>query len=224
METVNTENGVCIVVGVGPGMGLALVRRFAREGFKVAMVARRQDALAEYEKSLAAQGYVTKGFVADATMPALLLRALDEVQQTWGPPQVLIYNTSILNEGMPTTLNAAGLVNDFKVNVVGAQVAAQFAAQSMRTAKKGTILITGGGLALQPYAMMASLAIGKAGVRSLAHSLAQELEPAGIHVATVTIQGMIKAGTKFDPDAIAEEFWQLHLESPGQFQREIFFK
>jgi len=94
----------------------------------------------------------------------------------------------------------------------------------MMEAGHGTILLTGGGLALAPLADLASLSIGKAAVRSLAFSLAEELEPAGIHVATVTICGFVQEGTHFSPDRIAAEFWRLHQQSPGQFETEIAYR
>jgi short-subunit dehydrogenase len=93
----------------------------------------------------------------------------------------------------------------------------------MKSEKRGTILLTGGGLALHPHPKYSSMAVGKAGIRNLAFSLAAELEPAGIHVATVTISGIVRPGTPFDPDKIAEVYWRLHVQSPGSFQTEIVF-
>ena len=86
------------------------------------------------------------------------------------------------------------------------------------------MLFTGGGLALNPWPQAAALAVGKAGLRNLVYSLAAELEPAGIHVATVTIAGMVQPGTEFDPERIADVYWQLHSEPRGQWQREIIFR
>ena len=92
--------------------------------------------------------------------------------------------------------------------------------RAMRERGEGTILFTGGGLALQPYPDFASLAIGKAGIRSLTFSLAQEVADDGIHVGTVTICGFIRAGTKFDPDTIAESYWELHSEDRRSWSHE----
>jgi NAD(P)-dependent dehydrogenase (short-subunit alcohol dehydrogenase family) len=95
----------------------------------------------------------------------------------------------------------------------------------MRKTGRGTILFTGGGLALDPSGWLpaASLAIGKAGLRSLALTLHAELAPIGIHAATVTIAGQIQPGTAFAPESIAEAFWALHVEPPGQFRNEIIY-
>lgn len=68
---------------------------------------------------------------------------------------------------------------------------------------------------------MASLGVGKAGIRNLAFSLFAELKDAGIHAATVTIGGLVKPGTAFDPDQIAEAYWTLHVQPKGSFEREL---
>ena len=96
----------------------------------------------------------------------------------------------------------------------------------MIAAGRGSILFTGGGLALDPTGWLAaaSLAIGKAGLRSLAQTLHAELAPKGIHAGTVTVAGAIAPGTPFDPAHIADAFWSLHEDTPGAFRPEIVFK
>ncbi len=205
-------------------MGLALCRKFGQEGFAIAMVARSAEKLDSYAAELAHEGISAKGFTADIANATALTHALQQAAESMGTPEVLIYNASVLNAALPTRIPIAQFESDFSINVTGALIAAQTVVPAMKSAGKGCILITGGGSALNPMAQMASLSIGKAGIRSLALSMAQELEPAGIHVATVTIAGMIKPGTKFDPATIAEEYWQLYLESPGQFTQELVYK
>jgi NAD(P)-dependent dehydrogenase (short-subunit alcohol dehydrogenase family) len=236
---------VCAIVGAGPGVGLAVAKRFAREGFCCALLARRADALSEYVNELKQAGVDgaharaslamgpqaapnpgahARAFTADASDPASLEGALKSVDTELGPPEVLVYNAAVLKQGPPTSLDADALIADFKVNVAGALVCAKHVAASMRAQKRGTILFTGGGLALTPFPQFSSLAIGKAGIRSLAYSLAGELEPEGIHVATVTICGMVKPGTRFDPDAIADVYYTLYTQEPGKWEREVVFK
>lgn len=94
----------------------------------------------------------------------------------------------------------------------------------MKEAKRGTLLFTGGGLALDPLANFASVSLGKAALRNLVFSLAQELTPAGIHVATVTICGMVRPGTHFDPDTIAQSFLALHQQERESWTTELLYK
>jgi hypothetical protein len=51
--------------------------------------------------------------------------------------------------------------------------------------------------------------------------LAQRCEPAGVHVATVTVGGAITPGTALDPDLIATHFVRLHEQPVGSWQREV---
>ena len=102
-----------------------------------------------------------------------------------------------------------------------ALAAAQWALPAMRGRARGTLLFTGGGLALEPKPGLASASLGKAALRSLALSLGAELAPAGIHAATVTICGFVRADTPLDPERVAEAFWDLHLEEPADWRREV---
>ena len=215
---------VCTSVGIGPGIGLAVARRFAREGYVIAMVARKAESLQRYQADLGAGGVGAHSFPADAADVGSLVGALSQIHERLGATQVLVYNAAVPVAARPTELDAEKLVDEFRVNVVGALVAAQQVIGPMKAQKKGTILFTGGGLALQPLPPYASLAIGKAGVRSLAYTLGAELEVQGIHVATVTICGSVEPGTKYDPDVIAEEYWKLHRQPRGTWQREMVFE
>ena len=70
----------------------------------------------------------------------------------------------------------------------------------------------------------ASLAVGKVGLRSLALTLHKELEPAGIHLGTATVAEQIQPGTPFDPERIAEAFWDLHSDANDRFRPELVFQ
>jgi NAD(P)-dependent dehydrogenase (short-subunit alcohol dehydrogenase family) len=217
-------NGVCAVVGVGPGLGMALCRRFGREGLRIAVLARRFEPLRQAAEALAAEGITAQPIAADAGSTESLEHAFGVVRETMGDPEVLIYNAAVLRQGAPLSLPAAELVETFKTNVAGALVAAQQVAPAMRRRGSGTILLTGGGLAIDPWPKYASLAVGKAGLRNLALSLAKELEPASIHVATVTIRGNIAPDTRFDPERIAQEYWRLHRQARESWQREVLIE
>ncbi len=218
------DNALCTIVGAGPGVSLAVARRFGREGFRIALIARRENALADYQVELATAGVESFGFAADAGDARSLRGAFERIANQLGPTAVLVYNVAANAPGSPSTLDGERLVEAFRSNVVGALVASQQVIPQMQTTGSGTMLFTGGGLALSPWPQAAALAVGKAGLRNLVYSLAAELEPAGIHVATVTIAGMVQPGTEFDPERIADVYWQLHSEPRGKWQREIIFR
>lgn len=215
---------VCAIVGMGPGVSLAIGTRFGREGFSIAMLARRAGALAAHQAALAVAGIAAKAFVADAADATALTGALDRVAAEMGPIDVLVYNAAAARHKPLAELSAEELIADFRVNVAGALAAAQKVIPAMRARNAGTVLFTGGGFALAPMPALAALGVGKAGIRSLAQSLHAEHKDAGVHVGTVTICGMVKPGTPFDPDRIAEAFWTMHAQKPGAFEAEIQFR
>jgi hypothetical protein len=83
----------------------------------------------------------------------------------------------------------------------------------------GSFIITGG--MPEPKREYVSLSLGKAGVRTLVELLDLEYGAAGVHVASVTVDGPVAPGTAFDPDDIAERYWALHTQPRGQWQREV---
>jgi NAD(P)-dependent dehydrogenase (short-subunit alcohol dehydrogenase family) len=215
---------VCTIVGAGPGISLSVAKRFAREGFSIALIARRVENIQRYAQQLNDTGAFVKAYAADAADFESLTKAFHSIHREMGYSDVLVYNAVVGREVSPSALDPEKLVQDFRVNVAGALAASQLVIPHMKKQKRGTILFTGGGLSLEPYHPYASLAVGKAGIRNLAFSMADELAPAGIHVATVTIAGIVKPGTHFDPDKIADEYWKLYTQKAGKFEKEVIYK
>ncbi len=215
---------VAAIVGVGPGIGLAVARRFAREGMDIALIARSGERLEAYREALAPLGTAVQTCTGDAADPHELAKAFQDIRERLGSPEVLVYNASVLKEAPPSRLSPEGFLREFRTNCAGALVCAGEVLPEMRRRGQGTIMVTGGGLALKPHFPLASLSIGKAAVRTLALMLAEELEPEGIHVATVTVAGFVQPGTRLDPDTIAEAYWRLHKEPRGGWTREVLFE
>ena len=215
----DAKTPLTVIVGMGPGMGMALARRFGREGHRLGLLARRADALQALVNQLKAEDLDVHGHAVDAGDPAAVKKTLGGAS-----PDVLIFNASIFREATPSQLDPEELVTEFRAMAAGFLASVQAVLPGMKKRDKGTILLTGGGSALTPFASGASLSVGKAAQRSLLLSLAQELGDTGIHAATVTICGMIKEGTAFDPQKLAEHFWQLHAQPRGSFEVERVFK
>lgn len=216
---------LAVIVGMGPGVSAAVARRFGREGFSIAAVARRADALATQVQALKDAGIQASAHVANASDPAALQAALGAIESAHGgTPDVLVYNAAGARFKPWAEVTPAEFAADLGTSIVGAFAAAQAVLPGMRARDSGTILFTGGGLAFEPAPNLASLGVGKAGIRNLAFSLFADLKDTGVHAATVTICGYVKAGTPFEPDLIAQAYWDLHAQPRGAFERETQFR
>ena len=210
------QQPLAVILGAGPGIGLATGRRFAEEGFRVALVCRPEESLAAFREVL--DGGLVLG--ADLGSPTWLKEALAAIETWRGFPRVVVYNASAGFPGPAEALTPAQAAADLQVNVLSALAGAQWALPSMKAAGRGTLLFTGGGLGLKPKPGLASGSLGKAALRSLALSFAEELEPLGIHAATVTVRGFVQPGSALAPEHVAQCFWDVHAQLPGSWDRE----
>ncbi len=210
-----------IVIGAGPGIGLSVAKRFAREGLPAGVIARSQETVDAALSALAGTDVETHGATADAADEEALRTALDELVDRFGVPDVLVYNAAVIQGDSIGDLSAARHLDAWAVNVVGAITAAAHLLPRMAEAGKGTYVITGG--MPEPVPEVASLSLGKAGVRVLTELLDKQFGSSGVHVATVTVGGVIAPGTAFDPDNIAEHYWRLHTQPAGSWEREVVY-
>jgi short-subunit dehydrogenase len=211
-----------LLVGAGPGLGMAVARRFAVGGYRVTLVARSADRLGDLAASLTDTGVEIGTVEADASDPEALGTRMTELYSGRDAPGVIIYNAVM---GAPDRLmnsTVAHLQEAYAVDVIGAIVVAQVAAPVMKAAGFGTIIVTGGGFADHPIPALATVSLGKAALRSAATMLGADLEPDGIRVATLTIAGQIVAGTAFDPEHIAQRYWDV-AQTDGPWQAEFRF-
>jgi NAD(P)-dependent dehydrogenase (short-subunit alcohol dehydrogenase family) len=210
-----------IVIGAGPGIGTSVAQRFAREGLPVCVLARSRRTVDAALSALGDAPVEALGLTVDVTDEAALRAALDEAVGRFGVPEVLVYNAALIQSDVLGELTARQQLDAWAINVVGAITAIAHLGPAMTEAGKGTILITGG--MPEPIPEVTSLSLGKAGVRALTELLARAYEPAGVHVATVTVAGAVAPGSAFDPDDIAEEYWRLHVQSAGSWEREVLY-
>jgi len=178
-----THGRVCLITGAGPGTGAALARRFAADGYRVALLAR--DA-ARLEK-LAGVLPGAVAFPADVADLAALRATLGRVRAQLGAPSVLLHNAVAGGFGGFESVTPEALEQRFRVNVTSLLVLAQELAPAMVEAGQGAIVVTGNTSALRGKAGFAGFAPTKAAQRILAESLARSLGPKGVHVAYVVI-------------------------------------
>jgi NAD(P)-dependent dehydrogenase (short-subunit alcohol dehydrogenase family) len=224
---------VAAVLGVGPGLGAAVARRFAGEGFGVALMARREVSVAGVREEIEDRGGTTLPVSADATDPDSVAAAFELVRGELGDPEVFVYNAGAFQMGGILDLSPEQFDACFRANCAGAFYAARQVLPAMVEAGRGTVLLTGATAALRGSARFSALAVGKFGLRALAQSMAREFGPQGIHVSHVIVDGQIdtprvremsparEKRTLLSPDAIAETYWLLHSQDPTAWTLEL---
>lgn len=180
-------NKVCAIVGIGPGNGLALVRRFSREGYRVAMLSRGLDRLKALEDEIPG----VRAYRYDATDGEQAREVFARIREELGPVSVLLYNAGggTFKSAEEATLQE--FEDSWRVNCYGLLATAQAALEQLREHDRASLVVTGASAALRGRAATAPFASAKAGQRSLAQSLARQLGPENIHVAYVVIDGVI---------------------------------
>ena len=212
-----SDAGVCLITGVGPGTGAALARRFARGGYRVAMLARNGDRLAALERALPG----ARGFVCDVGDPAAVGETVAAVRRDLGDPRVLVHNAVGGTFGGFLDIDPADLERNFRVNTMALLHLARALVPVMVREGRGAIMVTGNTSALRGKAGFAGFAPTKAAQRVLAQAMARDLGPKGVHVAYFVIDAVIDvpwtrqmfAGKPDDffiqPAAIADEVWHV---------------
>lgn len=208
-------------IGGGPGIGLATAGRFASEGFRIVLSARNETRTKELAGQIEAKGHKVDIRTVDAAEPSSVATLVSQVESEFAGIDVLHFNAASMRKATLAEQPRDSFNYDLAVNIGGAMVAAQAAAPAMIARGSGSILFTGGGFGLQPHPDYLSLSVGKAGIRALAHALFEPFRRSGVHVATVTVAGLVT--NSHDAYAVAERFWQLHSQPAGSWQVETVY-
>jgi NAD(P)-dependent dehydrogenase (short-subunit alcohol dehydrogenase family) len=220
---------VCVVAGVGPGNGAAFARRFASEGYALALLARTTELSGKLAESLPdARAYPCD--VADANSVA---RAFDAIRRELGDPDVLIYNAGSGVWGSVEEATAADFEAAWRVNTLGGFLASKQVIPAMKRAGRGSIVFVGATASRKAGARSAAFSSAKGAQRSLAESMARALWPAGIHVALIVVDGVVdlprtrermpgKPDSFFiKPDDVAEIGFRLTQQRPSAWSFEV---
>ncbi len=163
------DRKLAVVVGVGPGLGGAIARRFARGGFTVALVARKAESCAPIEKQIADAGGTAKSFAIDATSPESIDTGWTAIRSAFGDADVVASNVGAFVPGAVLDLTPEAFESAWRGNCLAAFLFARVAAPAMVARGHGTLLFTGATASLRGSAGFSALAVGKFGLRALAH-------------------------------------------------------
>lgn len=182
-----TKKKVCAVVGVGPGNGAALARRFAEDGYAVALLARSTKTSAD----LASELPDARAFECDVGDAGSVARAFASIRGELGEVDVVVFNAGSGVFGALDDVTAADFESAWRVNALGLFLVAKEVVPAMKAAHSGAIVVIGATASRRGVPRTTAFAPAKAAQRSLCEALARQLGPEGIHVALIIVDGVV---------------------------------
>ncbi|MFI4974466.1 MAG: SDR family NAD(P)-dependent oxidoreductase [Caulobacterales bacterium] len=232
------RRGGVLVVGVGAsrGVGAAVARRFAREGYPVAIAGRNEPKLRATAGELQSAGATVAVEVGDASLAADARRFV-AAAQALAPLAVVVHNAGSNLPAPFLDVTEERFEQHWREHTLGGFQTAQAALPALLAQGGGTLIFTGASGSLRGKANFAPFAAAKAGLRALAQSIAREYGPKNIHVGHVVIDGGV-AGERLltfrpqmaeqrgpdgmlDIDAIADAYWVLHNQQRSAWTHEL---
>lgn len=228
-----SEEMTAVIVGVGPGLGASLVRKFSEAGYRIAAAARNPERLGGLIEEVAANGGIARAYECDAESEASVASLFSCAAGDLGDPAVAIYNAGAFVPNSILETSSEEFQRCWSIGCLGGFHVGQAAAKRMVPHGAGTIIFTGATAAHRGGARFHNLAVPKFGLRALAQSMARELGPQGIHMAHVVIDGMILSEKHSEvaeaqgddallhPDSIADTYVMLHNQDKTAWTLEM---
>jgi NADP-dependent 3-hydroxy acid dehydrogenase YdfG len=186
---------VIAVVGAGAGIGEAVARRFAAEGFAVALYARREDSLRMMASGISADhtNSVVRYYTTDSTIESSVISSFQRSEAELGPVDVLVYNVGVRRVNGRSILETSSeeFESFMKANLLGAFWATKAVVPNMLAAGKGTILFTGATGGVRGSPKLSSFSPSKFGLRALSQIITREYAAKGVHAAHIIVDTLV---------------------------------
>ena len=206
-----------LIVGAGPGIGEAAAERFGREGWTVVLASRSPRTLDPMVARLVGRGVDAHAVVIDATDAEAVRNGVRAADRLAGGLTAVLYNAAKVRRQDLFSMTDAEVEADLAVNVAGGLHAIRAAAELFED-RGGTLLVTGGGLAVTPHAEWASLGLGKAALRNVVQGLAPALAERGVRIGLATVATLVEPGSA-EAAGVADALWTLATEPGAGWER-----
>ncbi|MFL6109751.1 MAG: SDR family NAD(P)-dependent oxidoreductase [Catenulispora sp.] len=181
------------IYGAGPALGMAVARRFGSEGFQVALVARRREALDGMVSALSADGIEAAGFQADIADPAEALRAADEIEDRFGTVDVLEHSPTPAESSVsPLDIDPRMAAAVLDLYVLTPIALANRMLPGMRERADGALLFAMGAAAKYPTGRYAAPSVALPALRGYIHTLNAAARDSGIYAGALLIGALIE--------------------------------
>jgi NADP-dependent 3-hydroxy acid dehydrogenase YdfG/quinol monooxygenase YgiN len=205
-----------MIIGAGPGIGQAVARKFGSEGWTIVLSGRNPDRLGGLVAKLRSEGISAHMVAADATDALALRAAIAEGERMTGGLTAIHFNAAVVRQQDLFTMSDAEVASDLAINVTGGLTTIRAAVETFGP-RGGTILVTGGGLAVSPHADYASLGAGKAALRNIVGGLAEPLAAQNIRIRIATVATLVAPGSD-EARGVADTFWQLATNDSPEWE------
>ncbi|MFD6210134.1 SDR family NAD(P)-dependent oxidoreductase [Peribacillus sp. NPDC060253] len=204
------------IIGAGPGLGLAIAKKFGSEQFNVALIARNKEKLSAMVKELKGLNIEAKYYLADLRNLEQLKQALEAAKTDFHNIDVLEFSPYSGPESFIPTLDvtAENVTEQINYYLLPAIEAVQSVFPSMQQKSAGAILFTTGITSMHPIPQLGNAGIVMSGIRNYATNLHNILKEQGIYVGHLSIATLIEPGTEGDPDLIADVWYNQYATQP----------
>jgi NAD(P)-dependent dehydrogenase (short-subunit alcohol dehydrogenase family) len=178
------QNQVAIITGASSGIGRATAIKFAREGARVALVARRVNPLNEVAQAIRAQGGECQTIVADVTRESDIERVVSETVAAFGGIDILVNAAGIIANGNIENTTLRDWDYMFNVNVRGPFYLIQRAMPYL-IERKGNVVNVSSVTGIRAFPNVLAYCASKAALDQLTHCIALEVASKGVRVNAV---------------------------------------
>lgn len=216
--------GLVIIIGAGTGISYGVAQKFGNEGYRIALIARNETKLQQLAASLQQEGIDVIYAAGDVAREDSLKGALNQISEAAGIADMILYNPSGASNKDILDLDWETIKDMLDISVGGYFNLMKMVLPSYLQQNHGKLFVTGGGLSLSGDPRMTALSMGKAAQRNLVQAFQKKVEGTHVHIAQVIVRGYVQpTDEKYNPTAIAEIFWKLFLQQPGEFEGEIIY-
>lgn len=224
---------VIVIFGAGPGLGASVARRFGQEGFRVALVGRREEPLREFAEVLKAEGIEAAPFATDLSDTARVSSLVADIRERFGRIDVVEYGpASAADQGFvpAAQLDVIALEKYLRLFLLTPVEIVRQVLPELIERGSGAILVTHGSSSATGIPFLSGVGPAMAAMRNYLYSLNGELDGTGVYAGTLTIGALITTGdpsTDQDfpgeaevasafptvhPDTLAGLYWDMYVQ------------